>query len=408
MSATRKPLAVLFPGQGSQEKGMGRALAEASAEAAELWRLAEKASGLPLREIYWEGDEAAMADTRALQPAMTAVTLGLWFHLQSKLSPVLGFAGHSLGEYAALTAAGMLSVPAVFELTSLRGRLMNLLDRLNASRNSNGSRKEPSDINMSSVLSVGVVLVVGMGVTLPLLVKALTRRPGEFGKALGRLYGVNTLGACLGALLGETLLIAPLGLSGTGLVAAGFNVLAAMGALAIAPRFREAPPTETEERPRTRTPLSGRTKRLLGAGFLAGGAFLALEVVWTRLLQLFVRSTSLAFAVMLAVILAGIGLGGVLAGWWLRREADGRKLAAPLALLTGAMGLASAALFGPVSASIDIGPYQYVDWRFVAILSVVLMNAAMTTARKLVKMETIWSEIYHESHFSCDFLYHSK
>jgi [acyl-carrier-protein] S-malonyltransferase len=124
VSATRNPLAVLFPGQGSQEKGMGRTLAETSAEAAELWRLAEKASGLPLREIYWEGDEAAMADTRALQPAMTAVTLGLWFHLKSKLSPVLGFAGHSLGEYAALTAAGMLDVPAVFELTSLRGRLM--------------------------------------------------------------------------------------------------------------------------------------------------------------------------------------------------------------------------------------------------------------------------------------------
>lgn len=124
MSATRNPLAVLFPGQGSQEKGMGRTLAETSAEAAELWRLAEKASGLPLREIYWEGDEKAMADTRALQPAMTAVTLGLWFHLKAKLAPVLGFAGHSLGEYAALTASGMLAVPAVFELTSLRGRLM--------------------------------------------------------------------------------------------------------------------------------------------------------------------------------------------------------------------------------------------------------------------------------------------
>jgi [acyl-carrier-protein] S-malonyltransferase len=117
-------LAVLFPGQGSQEKGMGRALAEASAEAAELWRLAEKASGLALREIYWEGDESTMADTRALQPAMTAVTLGLWFHLKANLAPVLGFAGHSLGEYAALAASGMLAVPAVFELTSLRGRLM--------------------------------------------------------------------------------------------------------------------------------------------------------------------------------------------------------------------------------------------------------------------------------------------
>jgi spermidine synthase len=214
-----------------------------------------------------------------------------------------------------------------------------------------------------------------MGVTLPLLVKALARRPGEFGKVLGRLYGVNTLGACLGALIGETLLIAPLGLTGTGLVAAGCNLVAAVGALVIAPRFRETAVPAPDEPGRARAPLTARAKRLLGAGFLAGGAFLALEVVWTRLLQLFVRSTNLSFAVMLAVILAGIGLGGLLAGWWLRREADGRRLAAPLALLTGAAGLASYAVFGPASG-VTIGPYQTVDWRFVAVLSVALMFPA--------------------------------
>lgn len=69
--------AILFPGQGSQEKGMGKSLAEISEDAVNLWKMAEKASGLPLREIFWEGTDADMADTRALQPAMTALNLGL-------------------------------------------------------------------------------------------------------------------------------------------------------------------------------------------------------------------------------------------------------------------------------------------------------------------------------------------
>ncbi len=211
-----------------------------------------------------------------------------------------------------------------------------------------------------------------MGVTLPLLVKALTRRPGEFGKALGGLYGANTLGACLGALVGETLLIAPFGLSGTGFFAAGLNALAAVLALGIAPRFREEPARDTTGTAPTRAPLSGRVRRLLAAGFLAGAGFLGLEVVWTRFLQLFVRSTSLAFAVMLSVILAGIGLGGLAAGWWLRREADGRRIAAPLSLLVGAASLLSFSAFGAISG-VSVSAYQTVDWRYVTVLSLGLM-----------------------------------
>jgi [acyl-carrier-protein] S-malonyltransferase len=122
-SVTAHIHAVLFPGQGSQEKGMGRDLAEASSDAMQLWTLAEKSSGLPLREIYWDGDDAAMANTRNLQPAMTAVTLGHWFAMKGKLSP-MGMAGHSLGEYAALAASGALPVEQVMELTALRGKLM--------------------------------------------------------------------------------------------------------------------------------------------------------------------------------------------------------------------------------------------------------------------------------------------
>jgi len=124
------PTALLFPGQGSQELNMGRDVAEAQSAAMDLWLLAEKRSGLKLREIYW-GDEGAtpapeMADTRALQPALTVVNVSLWPAAKPKAAAlnIVGAAGHSLGEFAALCASGALSVEDVVAAVCERGKLM--------------------------------------------------------------------------------------------------------------------------------------------------------------------------------------------------------------------------------------------------------------------------------------------
>jgi [acyl-carrier-protein] S-malonyltransferase len=102
---------------------MGRDAAEKHAEIMDLWKLAETESGLPLREIYWDGEAGDMADTRALQPALTVVNVSLWLAVKDKLAPA-ATAGHSLGEFASLAAAGALSVEDVVRAVTLRGRLM--------------------------------------------------------------------------------------------------------------------------------------------------------------------------------------------------------------------------------------------------------------------------------------------
>ncbi|BBD07300.1 ACP S-malonyltransferase [Desulfovibrio ferrophilus] len=123
MNAITPLTAVLFPGQGSQVKNMGRDLAEEDSDYMYWWTKAEAISQQPLREIYWGGDDQDMADTRALQPALTVTNLTLWMHAAKKIKAD-SFAGHSLGEYAALAAAKVLDVEKVLELVSLRGKLM--------------------------------------------------------------------------------------------------------------------------------------------------------------------------------------------------------------------------------------------------------------------------------------------
>lgn len=194
-------------------------------------------------------------------------------------------------------------------------------------------------------LGVSFVLMLApataMGATLPLVVRALTGAGQGFGVALSLLYGWNTLGAVVGAVAVEWWLVGSLGVRGAGAVAASLNLCAGAAVL-----FTRLPPTQPQAAAAP-LPRSVRRWRLLVAAFLCGATLLALEVVWFRFLLLFVRGSSRALAVLLAVILLGIGVGGLVGSAWLRRKSAPQWLSV-LALGAGVLVVGSYLAFGLV------------------------------------------------------------
>ncbi len=122
-------LAFIFPGQGSQAVGMGKALADASSVARAVFAEVDEALGQSLSKLMWEGPEADLILTENAQPALMAVSLAVMRVLEAehgvKLQDVAKFvAGHSLGEYSALAAAGTFSLSDAARLLKVRGRAM--------------------------------------------------------------------------------------------------------------------------------------------------------------------------------------------------------------------------------------------------------------------------------------------
>jgi spermidine synthase len=200
-------------------------------------------------------------------------------------------------------------------------------------------------LRLTVAFSLLLLPATAMGLTLPLLAKAVTNRDDNFGRVLGRLYGWNTLGGMIGALAGELWLLGWLGQRGTALAACVLDLAAAAAAMLLARRL-SAGDTASSAAP-SAPPPSARAYRLLAAAFLAGATLLGLEVVWFRFLQLFVFGTSFIFAAMLATVLLGIGAGGVLAGFWLGRAPRAYRFAPLVALLAGVAASLSYALFQP-------------------------------------------------------------
>ncbi len=130
MSATRGPeVGYLFPGQGAQAVGMGQQLYNESLAAREVFQQVDEALGRKLSDILFNGPEESLRQTINAQPGIMAVSLACIKAMEEKLSadilpqPVVT-AGHSLGEYTAMTVAGVLDVGDTARLVQRRGELM--------------------------------------------------------------------------------------------------------------------------------------------------------------------------------------------------------------------------------------------------------------------------------------------
>ena len=129
-TSLRSKIALVFPGQGSQYVGMGKALYEASPAARRVFDRADRVLNFPLSQLCFEGPQATLDDTYNAQPAILTVSIACLEALKEKLGP-LGYAlvpslvaGHSLGEFTALVVAGVLDFDDALKLVRERGRLM--------------------------------------------------------------------------------------------------------------------------------------------------------------------------------------------------------------------------------------------------------------------------------------------
>lgn len=201
------------------------------------------------------------------------------------------------------------------------------------------------------VLSGVIILIPSlvMGATLPVLVRALSHTQADIRKRIGPIYGLNTIGAALGAAFTGFVAIPALGFTLTSAAAAGCNFLAAAIVLAVR-RGRESD-AATDPVPIS-APVSGgeMPPRSLAVFALltvavSGGTILSAEVLWARVLTFVFGHDTYAFAALLAIVLLGIGLGGIL----YRKLAQMNPLVVCIVLL-GALGFTMLASYWGAAA----------------------------------------------------------
>jgi len=200
-------------------------------------------------------------------------------------------------------------------------------------------------VHLAMAFAVLIVPTSLMGATLPLVVKASTFRSSSLGSQLGLLYASNAAGAIVGTIAAGLYLIPQRGIHGTFLIAAALNLFVGLSAIAMSVRSAGMPATPGDVRlkPDATGPSSPRI--ILVVFTISGAVSLALEVVWFRVLTLFLRPTVYGFAVMLAMILVGISTGSFLVTPLLNRRLRWMEVLAGLEL---AIGIAIVLSFRPL------------------------------------------------------------
>ena len=247
------------------------------------------------------------AASAVLTSFMAGLALGAWAggRIADRVrSPIRAFALIELG----------IAITAVLVPVALDG-LGALYAALHA--------RAPDDLvrlTVARVICSGAVLLVPttlMGASLPVLARYAAGRNEAAARRIGVLYAVNTAGGITGTLLAGFVLIGGIGIAATTRLAAVVNVIVGLGALLLtrlAARDAAHPMADTPAAataPATEIPRTARVILLVAA--LSGFAGLALEVVWFRVLTLFLPATTYAFTTMLATVLLGIAAGSAIA-----------------------------------------------------------------------------------------------
>src|ERR1051325_7909564 len=240
---------------------------------------------------------------------------------------------------------------------------------------------QPTLLGLRFIVSFLILLLptTAMGLTLPVIIEDPFLRQTEFGRAIGFLYGSNTLGAMLGAILGEAYLIRAFGLYGTSVTAGVTLCIAAVVAVSVT-KFgspRSADLKTTAPNADSKFPLRFEVSYrppwgLLSVSFGTGLVFLALEVLWFRILRLYVASSPTSFAIMLAIVLAGIAVGSLLAGVVFRSSRESKQMLPILLLLAAILVLLSYLFFPGELLRTPTGVFDLRWWQ-VAILCIALM-----------------------------------